>query len=132
MSADDGKKTYPVTALVAASVARWRNAYTDACAEASCRVHAASSGFAAIECLKSRPYDFVIIDETLEDLSAFELKLYVNELAHNRPLVLLAGFDTADLPEKVRADARLHAIKSRNEALEQIAKLIAKTSADNS
>lgn len=58
-------------------------------------VHTASRGRTAIDLLHKHTYEYIVVDDSLEDMSVLELSLYVPELAANQPVLMVACPDEA-------------------------------------
>jgi CheY-like chemotaxis protein len=53
-------------------------------------VHTATTGFRALDDLRKHRYDIVVYDDSMPDVSVFELHLNIRDLAYNSPRELVA------------------------------------------
>ncbi|MEA3364386.1 MAG: hypothetical protein U9Q79_01990 [Candidatus Hydrogenedentes bacterium] len=58
-------------------------------------IHTASRGRIAIDLMHKHTYDYIVVDDSLEDMSVLELSLYVPDLATNEPVLMVACPDVA-------------------------------------
>jgi hypothetical protein len=68
--------------------------------------------------LRRERFDVVIGDESIDDLTLFELALYVRDFASDHTAIVLSGLDASALPAKFRRDKRLYSSPSRRRSLE--------------
>ncbi len=107
--------------LLVSDDTRWRSACADICLARHCNVHTASTGFQGLDNLRKHRYDIVILDDTIDDLSAFEFHLHLQDLTSNDPAVLVAGSQIeAFLKLNPDGDEKQLALGTHASILEQI------------
>ena len=112
------QKDRPVRVLIATGESWWNQEYWTSCEKLNCEVERVSSGFEALRRLRRERFDVVIGDDSIADLTPFELALYVRDFASNHTAIVLAGLDATALPAKIRGDNKLFLSGSRRESLD--------------
>jgi len=83
------------TALIASGDPGWERRCAEFFLGSGIDVHTASRGQIAIDLMHKHTYDYIVVDDSLEDMSVLELSLYVPELATNDPVLVVACPDVA-------------------------------------
>jgi DNA-binding response OmpR family regulator len=85
------------TALIASSRPQWRHRCAAQLLDHGCDVHTASSGFKGLDLLRKHIYEIIVVDDSFSDISPLEFCLTAQDLAANRPIMLVAGDELSKL-----------------------------------
>ncbi len=77
-------------ALLASGEPNWQAGCAGVLLANGADVHTASRGQTAINLMHKHTYDYIVMDDSLSDMSVLELSLYVPDLAPNDPVLLIA------------------------------------------
>jgi len=113
------------TALIASGDPGWESKCAEHFLGSGIDVHTASRGRTAIDLLHKHTYDYIVVDDSLEDMSVLELSLYVPELATNQPVLMVACPDEA-LFKNVWNRCHAHIAGTRSRILQALTEYLSK------
>jgi CheY-like chemotaxis protein len=121
------------TVLVASRNERWRASCLRRLVSTGCDIHTASDGFRAIDNLRKHRYEMVVFDDSLQDVSAIELHLTVEDITHNEPaeLIGLADQNAEKIRKRLKGDRTNALIGTPDEVLERIVPVLERTLTEN-
>ncbi len=82
-----------VQVLVVTADTIWRDQCTASLVKRGCQVKTESQGTDALNVLRTRRFDLVLLDDSLSDFGPIELSLTIRDVAAAHPHLLVAGDD---------------------------------------
>ena len=116
-------------ALIASAREEWRVSCAGKLLHAGFDVHTADTGLRAIDDLRKHRFAAVIMDDSLEDLSPFEMHLNVQDLAHNGPSEFIAlEQDDEKIRRRLQSNGKDILVGSPDEVFSRLSSLAARES----
>ncbi|MFP4500314.1 MAG: response regulator [Candidatus Hydrogenedentota bacterium] len=82
-----------VQVLVVTADTTWRDQCTTILVNSGCQVNTESQGTQALNALRKRRYDLVLLDDSLPDFGLIEMSLTIRDVAAAHPQLLVGGDD---------------------------------------